>query len=58
MDTIEVPVAEVQNALDAMAWTFNPYLDEPFRVHEYPYIVELILSSASVEVNVMSFNYF
>jgi hypothetical protein len=48
MDTIEVSVAEIQNALDAMAWTFNPYLDEPSRVHEYPWIVELILSYNSI----------
>jgi hypothetical protein len=34
--------------LEAMAWTFNPYLDDPFQIHDYPYIVELIDSYNSI----------
>ena len=48
MDTIEVSINAVQNALDAMVWTFNPYLDEPSSIHDYPWIVELILSYNSI----------
>jgi hypothetical protein len=47
-DTIEVSISAIQNALDAMEWTFNPYLDEPFTIHDYPYIVELIFSYNSI----------
>jgi len=48
METIEIPVVHLQSALDAMEWTFNPYLDDPFRVNEYPWIVELIQSFNSI----------
>ena len=48
MDTIEVSISAIQDALDAMEWTFNPYLDEPFTIRNYPYIVELIVSYNSI----------
>ena len=48
MVTVEIPQSDILNALDAMAWTFNPYLDDPFQIHDYPYIVELIDSYNSI----------
>jgi len=44
METVEIPVVLLQNALDAMEWTFNPYLDDPVLVNDCPWIVELIQS--------------
>ena len=48
MATVEIPQSDVVHALDAMAWTFNPYLDDLFQIHDYPYIVELIDSYNSI----------
>ena len=48
METLTVPLDAIQNALDAMEWTFNPYLDEPFQIRDYPWIVELIISYNSI----------
>ena len=48
MDTLSVPLDAIQNALDAMAWTFLPYLDDSSQIGDYPWIVELILSYNSI----------
>jgi len=48
MDTIQISVDKIQDALDAMAWTFNTYLDEPFLLRDYPVIIELIGSYNSI----------
>ena len=48
MDNLKVPIQVIQDALDAMSWTFNPYLDEPFQIRDYPWIVELIISYNSM----------
>jgi hypothetical protein len=48
MSTVEIPQSDILNALDAMAWTFNPYLDGDCFIHDYPYIVELINSYNSI----------
>ncbi len=50
MDTIQIPLAEIQCALDAMEWTFNPYLDDPVSIHDYPFIIELINAYNSMSV--------
>ena len=47
-DTIEVSISAIQNALDAMAWTFLPYLDDSSQIKDYPWIVELIISYNSI----------
>ena len=48
MASVEIPQTDVVRALDAMAWTFNPYLDDPFQIQDYPYIIELIDSYNSI----------
>ena len=48
METLSVPLEAIQNALDAMAWTFLPYLDESSQINDYPWIVELIISYNSI----------
>lgn len=46
MEKVEYPVTDIIRVLDAMIWTFNPYLDyrnDPENpIHDYPWIVELI----------------
>lgn len=42
MATVEILQTEIVRALEAMAWTFNPYLDDLYHIHDYPWIVELI----------------
>lgn len=48
MATVEILQTEIVRALEAMVWTFNPYLDDPYRIHDYPWIVELIDSYNSI----------
>lgn len=48
MISVEIPQSDIVHALDTMAWTFNPYLDDLFQIHEYPWIVELIESYNSI----------
>ncbi len=48
MDTVQIPVNLVQDALDAMSWTFAPYLEEPGRLTDRPYLVELVLAYNSM----------
>ena len=48
MATVEILQTEIVRALDAMAWTFNPYLDDPYHICDYPWIVELIDSYNSI----------
>jgi hypothetical protein len=48
MESIEIRTESIIKALDAMIWTFNPYLDYIYdpenSIHDYPWIVELISS--------------
>ncbi len=48
METVECNILVLVQALDAMVWTFNPYLDyieDPKdSIHDFPWIVELITS--------------
>ncbi len=48
METVECNILVIVQALDAMVWTFNPYLDyieDPNdSIHDFPWIVELITS--------------
>lgn len=48
METVEILQSEIVRALDAMSWTFNPYLDDLSQIHEFPWIVELIDSYNSI----------
>jgi hypothetical protein len=48
MDSIVIPVVEIQSALDAMYWSFSPYLEEPSQIEDSPWIVELINSYNSI----------
>ncbi len=48
MSTVEIPQSDILNALDAMAWTFLPYLDDSSQLSDYPWIVELINSYNSI----------
>ena len=47
METVEIPVLFLQDALDAMEFTFSPYLNN-YQLEDYPWILELIDSFNSI----------
>ncbi len=51
IQTLFLPFEDVQQALDAMLWVINPYLDYD-SLAEYPYIVELALAYNSIVKNI------
>lgn len=51
IQTLVLPFEDVQQALDAMLWVINPYLDDD-SLADYPYFVELTLAYNSIVKNI------
>ena len=51
IESVPLTLEDVQQALDAMLWVINPYLDYD-SLTDYPYIIELALAYNSMVVKI------